>query len=65
MLRSGQRSTGSWGHWYVGIPMIGREPLPTNTNSGCLIYSDPRDDGTVTETNGYAAYVFLHAASLT
>lgn len=25
---------------------------------GCLIYSDLRDDGSVTWDNGYAAYVF-------
>ena len=24
---------------------------------GCLIYSDPRDDGSVRYQNGYAAYV--------
>lgn len=29
--------------------------------AGILVYSDPRDDGTVTEENGYAAYVqYIH-----
>jgi N-acetylated-alpha-linked acidic dipeptidase len=40
-----------YGGVFRGLKVKGAEELGA---AGVLIYSDPRDDGTVTEINGYA-----------
>ncbi|KAI0276320.1 Zn-dependent exopeptidase [Russula aff. rugulosa BPL654] len=42
-----------YGGIFRGLKIKGAQELGA---AGVLIYSDPRDDGTVTEQNGYAAY---------
>ncbi|KAI9513246.1 Zn-dependent exopeptidase [Russula earlei] len=44
-----------YGGVFRGLKIKGAQELGA---AGVLIYSDPRDDGTVTEKNGYAAYPY-------
>lgn len=44
-----------YGGNFRGLKVKGAQELGA---AGILIYSDPRDDGAVTEENGYVAYVF-------
>ncbi|KAF9491377.1 Zn-dependent exopeptidase [Pleurotus eryngii] len=67
LVSQGVNLTGSivicrYGGIFRGLKVKGAQELGA---AGVLIYSDPRDDGTVTEENGYKAYPHGPARSVT